>query len=159
MLNLLKKTIMKRLIFVISALCVLCPLFAQNKLNDSADSIVGTYFAVQSGENSKVKISKNSDGSYKCQVIWVENDMVNGAKLLDPKNPDKSLRNVPCDKIVLFNGLKYNAEKKQWDGAKIYDPTRGIKANATALFQADGRLCIKGTVLGIGEKVYWKKLD
>ena len=82
----------------------------------------------------------------------------NGKVLLDEKNPDKSLRKLPCTQIVLFDGLTYNAKKKVWDGTKIYDPQRGIRANVTCEFQPDGKLMLKGSVLGISEKSYWTKI-
>lgn len=152
---------MKRLIFsVLLILTAILPSFAQNALNDAGDNIIGTYYAVQAGNESKVKIFKASDGTYSCQIIWVKNSVnpATGEKYTDIKNPDKSLRNTPCDQIVIFRGLKYNAEKKRWENGKIYDPTRGLKANATASFEPDGRLKLRGSVMGIGESVYWKKL-
>ena len=82
-------------------------------------------------------------------------DPKTGKKALDVKNPDKSLRNTPCDRIVLIQNIKYIPAKKVWGDAKIYDPQRGLKANVTAQFLPDGRLSLKGTVLGIGETVYW----
>ena len=74
------------------------------------------------------------------------------------KNPDESLRNVDIDKVVLVKGLKYDADDKEWSGAKIYDPTKGLKVNATAKFEKDGRLKLRGTILGIGKTLYWQKI-
>ena len=90
-----------------------CPLsFAQD--NSVADSIIGEYIAEHQGEVSKVRISKEDDGTYTAQVIWVKNRTdKDGSVRLDEKNPDKSLRGVPCDEIVLIKGLKYNSEKKR----------------------------------------------
>ena len=150
---------MKR--FIIAALAALLSLtcFAQSNLNSNADSILGEYESVQGGDPYKVRVTKNGDGTYKAQIFWCRDDKdAAGNKKLDVKNPDKSLRNVPSDRIVLFNGLSYNSAKKVWDGTKIYDPQRGIKANVTAEFLADGRLQLKGTIMGIGEKVYWTPL-
>ena len=151
---------------IFTLLAILATMFAgqkalaQNKLNESADSLLGKYESVQGGDRFRAEISKEAEGTFRCQIYWIENpiDAKTGKKALDTKNPDKSLRSVPCDEVVLFKGLKYNAEKKQWDGTKIYDPQRGIRANVTVKFLEDGRLCLRGTVLGIGEKVYWTKL-
>ena len=132
---------------------------AQNTLNNKADNILGDYYAQQNADNFKVRFSKLPNGTYMAQIYWVENDKdENGRKALDVKNPDKSLRNVPCDRIVLIKGLRYNAEKKQWDGAKIYDPQRGIRANVVCKFRKDGMLWVRGTVLGIGEDAFWEKI-
>ena len=133
---------------------------AQNVLNNQADNIVGTYQSKQGEDLFKAKITKQANGNYQGQIIWVENDRdANGNKMLDEKNPDKSLRSVPCDQIVLFSDLKYNAKDQRWDDTKIYDPQRGLRAKMHAEFTKDGKLKIKGTVLGIGETVYWDKID
>ena len=132
---------------------------AQNALNDKAENILGTYSGKQGDDPFKAVITQQKDGTFTGQVIWIENDRdANGNKLLDVKNPDKSLRNVPCDQVVLFTGLQYNAKGKCWDGTKIYDPQRGIKAKLQAEFTDDGRLKIKGSILGIDESVYWNKI-
>ena len=129
-------------------------------LNDKADNILGNWRATRGGEVSKVKVSRSADGTYMAQVYWVEVDKdKNGNKKLDRKNPDKSLRNTPCDQIVLIRGLKYNAEKKQWDGTEVYDPTKGIRAKCIVRFEDDGRLRIKGSILGISQSAYWEKLS
>ena len=133
---------------------------AQNALNNNGDNIVGTYESTQNGDRFKAKIEKLKDGTYRAQVFWVENDKdANGNKRLDEKNPDKSLRSTPADRIVLFSGLKYDAKKKEWNGTKIYDPQRGIRAKMTASFEKDGRLKLTGSVLLISESVYWKRIQ
>ena len=132
---------------------------AQNVLNNSADNIVGTYSGTQKGNKFRAKITKLADGTYRGQIIWVENDKdANGNKLLDTKNPDKNLRNTPCDRIVLFSGLKYDANDKEWNGTKIYDPQRGKHAKLTVRFEKDGRLRLKGSIFAFSESVYWEKI-
>lgn len=136
----------------------LCGLSAQG-LNDLADNILGNWRATRGGEVSKVKVSRSADGTYMAQVYWVEVDKdKDGRKKLDRKNPDKSLRSTPCDQIVLIRGLQYNADKKRWDGTEVYDPTKGIRAKCVVSFEPDGRLRIKGSILGISQSVYWEKL-
>lgn len=128
---------------------------AQNK----ADDIVGKWFAEQDGVESFVEIMRCPDGTYMAQVRWVENSVgPDGRKVLDVKNPDRSLRSVPVDEIVLFTGLEYNEKKGNWGGTKIYDPTRGIKANVTCSLVDGGKtLRLRGSVLGIGETVEWTR--
>lgn len=150
----MKKLLMTLMLCVFAVTCAV----AQNALNNAADNIVGTYSGDQNGDKFQAKIVKLSNGTYQGQVIWMANDKDSkGNKRYDTKNPDKSLRNTPCDRIVLFSGLKYDADKKQWGDTKIYDPQRGIKAKMTAMFEKDGRLRVKGSVLGISESVYWTK--
>lgn len=133
---------------------------ANGQDNSVADSIVGEYYADHQGESSKIRITKSDDGTYMAQVFWVKNSTdKSGNPILDTKNPDKSLRHVPCDQIVLISGLKYNAEKKRWGDTKIYDPTRGIRANVTCEFAEDGMLKLKGSLLGFSQTVFWQKLN
>ena len=149
---------MKQIILILMTLFCVNSMVAQNALNDKADNIVGTYYGKQGNDSFKAKIVKLSDGTYRGQVIWLEHDKdANGNKILDTKNPDKSLRSKPADKIVLFSGLKYNAKKHCWGDTKIYDPQRGLKAHMSAEFATDGRLRVKGSLLGISESVYWTK--
>lgn len=151
---------MKHFLIIFTLLMAnLCPAIAQNVLNDKADNIVGEYLGKQNQDKFKVRITKLSDGTYQGQIFWLEKDRdKDGKKLLDEKNPDKNLRSKPSDQVVLFSGLKYNAKKHHWSDTKIYDPQRGIKVHMTAEFTKDGLLKLKGSVLGIGESVYWEKL-
>ena len=133
--------------------------WAQNPLNDNGDNIVGIYSGKQGDDRFRAKIVKLADGTYRGQVIWLERDKDSGGnKILDVKNPDKSLRTKPADQVILFSGLKYNAKKHRWDDTKIYDPQRGFRAHMAAEFTSDGRLCIKGSLMGISESVYWQKV-
>ncbi len=150
--------IMKRLSTIVLLLFVgYTSLYAQNSLNDRPDAIVGTYRVEHDGEVSKVRMYKCKDGSYGAQCIYLQDsiDKKTGRLRLDTKNPDKSLRNVPNNRVVILRGLTYNAKKRRWDGGKIYDPTRGIRVSCTCEFMPDGRLKLRGSVLGIGESVYW----
>ena len=150
---------MKKTVLLFFALVApLCQLQAQRALNGKADNIVGTYLGEQKGDVFKARITKASDGTYKGQIFWMENDrQADGSKRLDTKNPDKSLRKVPCDQVVLFKGLKHNAQKQRWDGTKIYDPQRGFTAKMSAEFIDEGTLRITGTVMGLSGHFTWKK--
>lgn len=152
---------MKRLILVMAFLPLFClTALAQSTLNNSADNIVGTYAGMQGSDRFRAKIVKLTNGTYRAQVVWLEHDRdAKGNKILDTKNPDKKLCNTPADRIVLFTGLKYNAKKQRWDDTKIYDPQRGIRAKLVVWFTADGRLALKGSLLGISETVYWNKIQ
>lgn len=134
--------------------------FSQTVLNDKADNILGVYLGEQKGDVFKARITKAADGTYKGQIFWMKNDrQPNGSKRLDTKNPDKSLRHVPCDQVVLFSGLKHNPQKQCWDGTKIYDPQRGFTAKMSARFIATDTLRITGTVMGLSGHFVWKKIE
>lgn len=146
---------MKKIILTLVAAFAAFALFAQN---DKADNIIGIYKAGSGKDAYKIQIVKSPDASYKASICWLaESRDASGKVLTDVKNPDKSLRNVPLDKVVLISGLRYNSEKKRWDGAKIYDPQRGIKVNVNVSFDGPKALKVRGTVFGIGETVTWTK--
>ncbi|MGM9803725.1 MAG: DUF2147 domain-containing protein [Muribaculaceae bacterium] len=148
----------KYLIALLCAVMAVLPSVAQ-QINDVADNIIGEYLTDRGGSKSKVRVSKNADGTYRAQVYWVEHPLdEQGNKRKDVKNPDKSLRNVDIDKVVLVDGLKYKAKDKKWGGTKIYDPTKGIRVNASAEFVSPTKLKLRGTIMGIGATLYWTKI-
>lgn len=141
------------------ALC--CALLAATVLsaqNDKADNIIGTYSAVNGSDPYRVRVSKSADGTYLAQIIWVKDKYdKDGNVYLDTKNPDKSLRNTPCDQIVLIKGLKYDAARQRWGETKVYDPKRGIKANVVVTFDGPKTLKVRGSLLGISETEVWHR--
>ena len=148
----------KFIVAIICALAFAMPSFAQG-LNDKADNIIGEYQTDRGGSKSKIRVTKNANGTYNAQLYWVENPTdKNGNKRKDVKNSDKALRNVDIDQVVIVKGLKYEADKKRWGGAKIYDPTKGLRVNATAEFESADKLKLRGTILGVGVTIYWTRI-
>ena len=143
---------------ILCTLMVALPSFAQG-FNDKADNIVGEYLTDRGGNKSKVRVTKNADGTFSAQVFWVEKPFdAQGKKRKDVKNPDKNLRNVDIDQVVIVKGLKYDAEEKTWGGTKIYDPSKGIRVNVTAEFETAEKLKLRGTIFGIGTTLYWTRI-
>ena len=151
---------MKKFLFALLALVAfVAPVSSQN-LNDNGDNIVGEYLTDRGGSKSKVRVTRNDNGTYTAQVFWVENALdKNGNKRKDVKNPDKNLRNVDIDNVILVDGLKYDAQDKKWGGTKIYDPTKGLKVNVSAEFIEPTKLKLRGTIMGVGVTLYWQKLN
>lgn len=151
---------MRKMMFLLAFVCAAVPAVHAACADDDPDRIVGIYSAKYEGEESKVSIFRNSDGSYSAQVIWVMNKYDgDGNVKTDDKNPDKSKRNTPCDEIVLIENMKYDSKTDSWGKAKIYDPVRGLKANVNCSFDTPSRLKVRGSVMGIGVSVYWNKLE
>ena len=142
-------------------LCLPAMVFAADVRDDCAgDRIVGIYSAEYEGEESRISIFKEEDGTYSAHVIWVKNKYdESGEVRKDEKNPDRSKRDVPCDEIVLIENMSYNSAKDSWGNAKVYDPTRGIKANVNCSFETPMRLKVRGSLMGIGMSVYWDKIE
>ena len=151
---------MKKTLFtLLCAMTFSLTAFAQD-MNSNGDNIIGEYTSDRGGSLSKIRVTKAEDGTYSAQVYWVENALdKNGNKRKDVKNPDKSLRNVDIDQVVLISGLKYDAKDKEWSGADIYDPTMGMKVSVDVEFISPTRLKLFGNILGIGKKVYWTRIE
>ena len=132
---------MKKTLFtLLCAMTFSLTAFAQD-MNSNGDNIIGEYTSDRGGSLSKIRVTKAEDGTYSAQVYWVENALdKNGNKRKDVKNPDKSLRNVDIDQVVLISGLKYDAKDKEWSGADIYDPTMGMKVSVDVEFISPTRL-------------------
>ena len=148
----------KFILAIICAVAMALPAAAQD-FKSNGDNIIGEYLTGRGGSKSKVRVTKNADGTYDAQVFWVEKPLdANGKKRKDVKNPDSKLRNVDIDKVVVVRGWKYDAEEKVWGGTKIYDPSKGIRVNVTAEFVEPNKLKLRGTILGIGTTLYWTRI-
>ena len=150
---------MKKIIFtLISAIMFAIPTFAQ-EINKNGDEIIGEYLTDRGGSKSKVRVTKAEDGTYTAQLFWVQNPLdKNGNKRKDVKNPDKNLRNVDIDKVVVIKGLKFDKSEGEWNGTKIYDPSKGIRVDVEAEFVDAKKLKLFGNIWGIGTTIYWTKL-
>ena len=133
---------------------------AQEDLNLSPDNIMGEYEVLHQGEYARVRVVKDTDSTYAAQVFWID-DMYdrNGKVRLDHRNPDKSLRNLPCNQILLMKGLKYDSKRQRWGDTKLYDPTRGVCANVTCEFKEEKGLRVRMSFLCFSQTCFWKKLD
>ena len=104
--------------------------WAQNSKNNQPDAIVGVYRVEHGDQLSKVRVYKDRDGSYAAQCIWLRDsiDPNTGKLVTDTKNPDKSLRNTTCNKIIIVQRMSYNKKKCCWEDGNIYKRKRGMKA-------------------------------
>lgn len=127
-----------------------------------ADKILGVYKAVEEGKESKVEFTRQADGSYRGQIIWLKQpDNPDGTPKLDVKNPDASKRSVRADRVVVVDGvkLKYDAKKNVWNGGRVYDPTKGKDYKVEVSFEDARTLRVKGSLLGFSRSVYWTKIE
>lgn len=154
----MKKNIALALGVIFGMLAGTASLSAQEARNNTADGIIGNYYIDYDGEQSKVRCYKESDGTYTFQNYWSKNMYdKDGNIYLDTKNPDEKLRNKPCNEMIIMWDLKYNPEKKHWKG-RIYDPLHGFRADATVKFNKEGKITVRGSVMGIGKTVIWQPI-
>ncbi|MBP5423465.1 MAG: DUF2147 domain-containing protein [Paludibacteraceae bacterium] len=144
---------MKKIISIISLLLLVSYSFAQS----AGDKLIGVYYLEHDGDRSKVRFTKNSDNTYKGQVIWMEKTRDEKGNLrVDKKNPDASKRNTPADRIVLIPSVTY--KDGVWANGQIYDPTRGKFFTVELKFKDDETLAVKGSWAIFSQTIYWKKL-
>lgn len=149
------KTLFKKLIVLTAALFAAAGAAAQD-----ADRIVGIYKAVEEGKESKVEFRRQADGTYRGQIIWLRDpDNPDGTPKLDVKNPDESKRAGRADRVVVVEGVKYDARKGVWNGGRVYDPTKGKSYKVEVSFEDEQTLRVKGSLLGFSRSVYWKKIE
>lgn len=148
---------MKRLAAIITAILSVA-LFSTASAQQDADRILGVFNVVKGQEVSKVRFTKNSDGSYKGQVIWVKNPKdKNGNVRTDHRNPDAAKRSTPADQIVLIEKVTY--ENGEWKNGKIYDPTNGKSYKVVMNFDENGVLIVKGFLGPFSQKFRWTRLE
>lgn len=129
-----------------------------------ADRIVGIYYVIEdeSGEESKIKIGRDEDGTYYAQVVWMKNpNLPDGSPKLDVNNPDPALRTGRADRIKIMTGLQYNAKKQEWENGKVYNPVNGKFYKSYMAFMNDTKLKVRG-YLGfsmLGRTMYWNKVE
>ena len=109
-----------------------------------ADDIIGYYYSVDpfSKEGSQNYIYKAANGTYEGMVTWVS-------------NPEKK----KFLGYVFLKGLKFNAEKKEWqDGVLTYPGKKGTYKTYMS-FEKNGTLKVRGYwgVSLLGKTVYWPR--
>jgi len=134
-----KESKMKKTIFILIALSLIIPIFAQG-----AERITGVWF---NGEKtSKIEISQAKDGLFVGQIVWVKeaNDK-DGKPKTDLNNPDVKLRKKPLIGMQVLTDLKYDGKGKYSKG-KIYDPRAGKTYSAKAEMVNNNTLAFRGYV-------------
>ncbi len=130
------------------------------RAQNAADRLLGVYHAVEEGKESKIRFTRQSDGTYQGQIFWLKNpDNEDGTPKLDVKNPDKSLQGVRADQIVIIKGIKYDAAKNVWNGGTVYKPNNGKTYKVEVSLGDDNKLRVKGSLGPISLSRYWTKIN
>lgn len=136
--------------------------------------IVLSAVALPKGENKKItgvwwneeKTSRvevyEQNGKIYGKVVWLkDNTNPDGSSpRLDNMNPETSLQKRPVIGIRILKNLEWDADDNEWDDGEIYDPKSGKTYSCYAKLQKDGKLYLKGYVLGmpfLGRSTLWTK--
>ncbi len=107
-----------------SILLAIALLLGGNLMAQNADGILGVWWNEE--KDGKVEVYKVGN-EYRGRVVYVKNntnpDGTSPKK--DNENPDAKLRSRVIQGTTILNGLKYDAEDKEWAGGTIYDTKSG----------------------------------
>jgi uncharacterized protein (DUF2147 family) len=109
-------------------------------------------------EDAKVTIYQEGD-RYFGKVSWLKNPKDdNGKPRVDEENPKSDLRSRPIMGLVLLQDFRF--DDGEWKGGSIYDPKNGKTYDCYMALREDGRLKIRGFVMGmraLGRTTYWTR--
>ncbi len=80
----------------------------------------------------------------------------------DIHNPDAKLKNTRILNLRILHHLEWDTENKEWKNGAIYDPDNGKTYTCFATLQKDGKMFLKGYVMGmrfLGRSTLWTKFD
>ncbi|MCB5270968.1 MAG: DUF2147 domain-containing protein [Candidatus Cloacimonetes bacterium] len=130
---------MKKIIFILVALSLILPIFAQN-----AQRITGVWF---NGEKtSKIEITQTEDGLFVGHIVWLKEPTTKDGKAkTDTKNSVDKLKQRPLLGLQILSDLKYDGKDK-YSGGKIYDPQAGKTYSSKAEMVNNNTLSLRGYI-------------
>jgi uncharacterized protein (DUF2147 family) len=114
--------IMKRYAFLLSIMISTAAVAAQ--AGDS-DRIVGLWKS--SNKQVMIKIDKVGD-HFQGRIVWI-GDSEQGGMLMDEKNPNQQLRNLPLKGNKIIQDLAFNPSSAHWEGGTFYNFSEGKNYN------------------------------
>ena len=130
----------------------------------SSSDIVGIYEFLNPDTEEKaiVKIYELADEVYNARVIWAENIYdENGLIRLDKRNPNKSLRNTPANRILLISDLKFNEEEERWESDYFYHPIWGKVFDVHIFIESAERIAVHAFWKrpSLGKTIFWDRVE
>ncbi|MFV0521097.1 MAG: DUF2147 domain-containing protein [Mangrovibacterium sp.] len=129
---------MKKLLVVCVMLLTSAMCFAQSEV-----------FGVWLNESGESQVEIKKEGSdYVGKVVWLKepNNPDTNQPWLDNKNKDKSLQSRAVMGLPILHDFTYNAEEKEFEGGKIYDPRNGKNYTGKFWLNEDGNLSVRGYI-------------
>ncbi len=152
---------MKRISMLV---CLLLTFFVINAMATTAADIVGLYEFPDpdSKLKAKVKIYETESGLYDVRVVWMEKSCDEHGKLyLDANNPNKALRTLPLNQILMVEGLEFNADKQRWESDSFYHPIMGRMFSVHIYVENEKQLRVRGYWKKpvFGQTIYWDRVE
>jgi uncharacterized protein (DUF2147 family) len=146
---------MKHLKITAVLLCFTLLSQAQNK------KIVGIWFNQE--KTSRVEIFEENNKIFG-KIVWLENNKNKdgSSPRTDYNNPKVELQKNKLIGTRILKNLQWDADDRQWSKGEIYDPKTGKTYSCFAVLQKDGKLYLKGFILGmsfIGKSTLWTRFQ
>jgi uncharacterized protein (DUF2147 family) len=144
---------MRQLKITIVLLCFTLFTQAQNK------KIIGIWWNQE--KTSRVEIFEENSKIFG-KIVWLENNKNKDGSTprTDYNNPKLELQKNKLIGTRILKNLVWDANDSEWSKGEIYDPKTGKTYSCYAVLQNDGKLFIKGFVLGmsfIGKSTLWTR--
>lgn len=144
---------MKNLKLTLLIFCFTLFAQAQNK------KIIGIWWNQE--KTSRVEVFEENNKFFG-KVVWLEsNKNKDGSSpRTDYNNPKTELQKNKLIGTRILKNLQWDADDNEWTKGEIYDPKTGKTYSCYAVLQNDGKLFIKGFVLGmsfIGKSTLWTR--
>ncbi len=129
------------------ALLFFLGIYAAAAFAQGADKITGVWWNDE--KTTKIKVEKKN-GKYIGTIVYmIPEKYENGEPPKDKENPDPALRDRSVVGLQILSGFEYDANDKEWQDGKIYDPKSGKTYDCYAWLENDDLLKLKGYVAGI----------
>jgi len=144
---------MKNFKITVMVCCFTILMQAQNK------TILGVWWNQE--KTSRIEVFEDS-GKIFGKIVWLaDNKNKDGSTpRTDYNNPKPELQKNKLIGTCILKNLTWNADDAEWNKGEIYDPKTGKTYSCYAVLQKDGKLYIKGFVLGmtfIGKSTLWTR--
>jgi len=126
-----------------------------------SEKIIGVWWNEE--KTSRVEVFEKN-GKYFGKVIFLKNNTNpdGSTPRLDYNNPDKNLQKRELIGTLILKNLIWDDDDNEWDDGEIYDPKSGNTYSCYAKLEKDGKLFIKGYVLGmpfLGRSTLWTRYN
>jgi uncharacterized protein (DUF2147 family) len=142
-------------------LSLACVLVTTLGWGQTKNGIVGTWWDEE--KRSRIEIHEEG-GKFHGTIVWIKKDENDDgiAPRKDIHNPDAKLKNTRILNLRILHHLEWDTENKEWKNGAIYDPDNGKTYTCFATLQKDGKMFLKGYVMGmrfLGRSTLWTKFD
>lgn len=129
------------------------------KAQNANKKILGIWWNEE--KTSRIEVYENKGMIYG-KIVWLKNNTNpdGSSPRTDYNNPDENKRDRKLIGQRILIGLAWDEDDNEWDDGEIYDPKSGKTYSCYAELQKDGKLFLKGYVLGmpfLGRSTLWTR--